>query len=108
LTGFEAFIGFVDDVKTTTAAHQLIFLVAIAQGFKRIADFHRRLHKFVVGFPRSREHMGQARSCQAATHRQLAVLWGIKIAPEGDNKTGLARRRNGVISAQPTRNQEPM
>jgi hypothetical protein len=52
--------------------------------------------------------MGQARSCQAATHRQLAVLWGIKIAPEGDNKTGLARRRNGVISAQPTRNQEPM
>jgi hypothetical protein len=33
LASFKTFIYFVDHVKTSTAAHQLIFLVAITQGF---------------------------------------------------------------------------
>jgi hypothetical protein len=85
LAGFETFICFVDHVKTTTAAHQLIFLVAITQGFKRIADFHRRLHNFLNGaIPRSAEHMGQAPSCQAGeTDKHKRHRSAIKQAWQG-------------------------
>jgi hypothetical protein len=40
LAGFKARIGFVDDVNTALAAHQLVVAVALDQGLEGIADFH--------------------------------------------------------------------
>jgi hypothetical protein len=40
LAGFEAWIGFVNDVNAAFAAHQLIVAVALDQRLQRIANFH--------------------------------------------------------------------
>ena len=41
LTGLEALLGLVDDINAALAANQLIVAMAAAQGFERVADFHR-------------------------------------------------------------------
>jgi hypothetical protein len=41
LTGLEALLGLVDDIDAALAANQLVVAMAAAQGFQRIADFHR-------------------------------------------------------------------
>jgi hypothetical protein len=40
LTGLKARVGLVNDVNTSTAAHQLIVSVTLDQRLKRIANFH--------------------------------------------------------------------
>src|SRR5215212_751754 len=41
LAGLEALLGLVDDVDAALAADELVVAVTPAQGFQRVADFHR-------------------------------------------------------------------
>jgi hypothetical protein len=59
LPGLITFLCSVDDVHSALASHQLVGAVARAQGFQRVADFHRRVPKkqpaLGAGWKRSRD-----------------------------------------------------
>jgi hypothetical protein len=59
LPGLITFLCSVDDVHSALASHQLVGAVARAQGFQRVADFHRRVPKKLpalgAGWKRSRD-----------------------------------------------------
>jgi hypothetical protein len=51
LTGFKAWVGFVDDVNTTLTTDQLIVAMTLHQTFKGIADFHAHTYMMALSHP---------------------------------------------------------